>query len=88
LVRVTPDLIFHRDALAQLRTVSPSSEKQATHFRPSFQELTGITRQYAIRYSNIWNRRAASPGAPATACILYGHLAACLPGLQRNGILR
>ncbi len=50
LVRVTPELIFHRDALAQLR------ERLATYKKtkgdrisvPVFKELTGITRKYAI----------------------------------------
>jgi selenocysteine-specific elongation factor len=50
LVRVTPELIFHRQALAQLR------ERLAVHKKtkgerisvPTFKELTGITRKYAI----------------------------------------
>jgi selenocysteine-specific elongation factor len=50
LVRVTPELIFHRDALAQLR------DRLATYKKtkgerisvPVFKELTGITRKYAI----------------------------------------
>jgi selenocysteine-specific elongation factor len=50
LVRVTPELIFHREALAQLR------QKLAAHKRakgerisvPVFKELTGISRKYAI----------------------------------------
>jgi selenocysteine-specific elongation factor len=50
LVRVTSELIFHRQALAQLR------ERLATYKKtkggrisvPVFKELTGITRKYAI----------------------------------------
>jgi selenocysteine-specific elongation factor len=50
LVRVTPELIFHRDALAQLRD-RLSVFKKAKGERisvPIFKELTGITRKYAI----------------------------------------
>jgi selenocysteine-specific elongation factor len=50
LVRVTPELIFHRDALGQLR-VHLGSYKRAKGDRISvlaFKELTGITRKYAI----------------------------------------
>ena len=50
LVRVTPELIFHRDALAQLRD-RLSVFKKAKGERisvPVFKELTGITRKYAI----------------------------------------
>jgi selenocysteine-specific elongation factor len=50
LVRVSPELIFHRQALSQLK------ERLATHKKsrgdhisvPAFKELTGITRKYAI----------------------------------------
>jgi selenocysteine-specific elongation factor len=50
LVRVTPELIFHRDALAQLRG-QLSAFKKAKGEKisvPVFKELTGITRKYAI----------------------------------------
>ena len=50
LVRVTPELIFHKDALAQLRD-RLSAYKKAKGERisvPVFKELTGITRKYAI----------------------------------------
>jgi selenocysteine-specific elongation factor len=50
LIRVTPELIFHRDALAQLRG-HLSSYKRSKGERisvPVFKELTGITRKYAI----------------------------------------
>ena len=50
LVRVTPDLIFHRDALAQLRdrlSVFKKSKGERISV-PVFKELTGITRKYAI----------------------------------------
>ena len=50
LVRVTPELIFHRDALRKLRA-HLGSYKKAKGDRISvlaFKELTGITRKYAI----------------------------------------
>ena len=50
LVRVSPELIFHRHALAQLKE-QLSTYKKAKGDRitvPSFKELTGITRKYAI----------------------------------------
>ncbi len=50
LVRVTPELIFHREALAQLRE-RLSTYKKTKGERisvPVFKELTGITRKYAI----------------------------------------
>jgi selenocysteine-specific elongation factor len=50
LVRVSPELIFHRQALAQLKE-QLSTYKKAKGDRitvPSFKELTGITRKYAI----------------------------------------
>jgi selenocysteine-specific elongation factor len=50
LVRVTPDLIFHRDALAQLRDrLSVFKKTKGERISvPIFKELTGITRKYAI----------------------------------------
>ena len=48
--RVTPDLIFHRQALAELRA-KLAAYKQAKSERISvsaFKDLTGITRKYAI----------------------------------------
>jgi selenocysteine-specific elongation factor len=50
LVRVTPDLIFHRDALAQLRDrLSVFKKTKGERISvPGFKELTGITRKYAI----------------------------------------
>jgi selenocysteine-specific elongation factor len=50
LVRVTPELIFHSQALAQLK-VQLSTYKKSKGDRisvPVFKELTGITRKYAI----------------------------------------
>jgi selenocysteine-specific elongation factor len=50
LVRVSPELIFHRRALAQLKE-QLSAFKKAKGERitvPIFKELTGITRKYAI----------------------------------------
>jgi selenocysteine-specific elongation factor len=50
LVRVTPELIFHRDALAQLRDrLSVFKKTKGERISvPGFKELTGITRKYAI----------------------------------------
>jgi selenocysteine-specific elongation factor len=50
LVRVSPELIFHRQALAQLKD-QLATLKKAKGDRvsvPAFKELTGITRKYAI----------------------------------------
>jgi len=50
LVRISPEMIFHRDALAQLRT-KLTSYKRVNGERisiPVFKDLTGITRKYAI----------------------------------------
>jgi selenocysteine-specific elongation factor len=50
LQRVTPELIFHRQALAELR-VKLAAYKKAKGERisvPAFKDLTGITRKYAI----------------------------------------
>src|SRR6266481_3952736 len=50
LQRVTPELIFHREALAGLR-VKLAAYKKAKGERisvPAFKDLTGITRKYAI----------------------------------------
>jgi len=50
LVRVSPELIFHRDALAHLKRQLASHKKtKGEHISvPAFKELTGITRKYAI----------------------------------------
>jgi len=50
LVRVSPELIFHRDALAQLkeRLAAYKSSKGERISVAAFKELTGITRKYAI----------------------------------------
>jgi selenocysteine-specific elongation factor len=50
LVRVTPELIFHRDALAQLRDrLSVFKKTKGERISvPVFKELTGVTRKYAI----------------------------------------
>src|SRR5207244_1738508 len=50
LVRVSPELIFHRRALDELKE-KLSTYKKSKGERisvPSFKELTGITRKYAI----------------------------------------
>jgi selenocysteine-specific elongation factor len=50
LVRISPELIFHRQALAQLK-VQLAAYKRTKGDRITvliFKELTGITRKYAI----------------------------------------
>jgi selenocysteine-specific elongation factor len=50
LIRVSPELIFHRQALAQLKQqlAAYKKEKGDRISVPAFKELTGITRKYAI----------------------------------------
>jgi selenocysteine-specific elongation factor len=50
LIRLTPELIFHRDALAQLRDrLAVFKKTKGDRLSvPVFKELTGITRKYAI----------------------------------------
>jgi selenocysteine-specific elongation factor len=50
LVRVSPELIFHRDALAHLKEqlVAYKKAKGERISVPIFKDLTGITRKYAI----------------------------------------
>jgi len=50
LVRVSPELIFHRQALAQLKDQLSAHKKEKGDriTVPIFKELTGITRKYAI----------------------------------------
>ncbi|HEX8766062.1 MAG TPA: SelB C-terminal domain-containing protein, partial [Candidatus Acidoferrum sp.] len=50
LVRVSPELIFHREALAELkaRMAAYKKSKGERISVPTFKELTGITRKYAI----------------------------------------
>ena len=50
LLRISPELVFHRDALAQLKTrlASYKKEKGERISIPAFKDLTGITRKYAI----------------------------------------
>ena len=50
LMRLTPDLVFHANALAALKNVL-AAHKKARGARisiPTFKELTGVTRKYAI----------------------------------------
>ena len=50
LVRVSPELIFHRQALAQLkqRLASYKKSKGERISVPAFKDLAGVTRKYAI----------------------------------------
>ena len=50
LIRVSPELIFHREALDKLPSVLQAYKKSKGERIgvPSFKELTGVTRKYAI----------------------------------------
>jgi selenocysteine-specific elongation factor len=50
LVRVSPELVFHRDALARLSALLENYKKSKGQRMgvPAFKDLTGITRKYAI----------------------------------------
>ncbi|MBV9888607.1 MAG: selenocysteine-specific translation elongation factor [Acidobacteria bacterium] len=50
LLRISPELVFHRDALAHLKTrlASYKKEKGDRISVPAFKDLTGATRKYAI----------------------------------------
>ncbi|HEX3118081.1 MAG TPA: selenocysteine-specific translation elongation factor [Candidatus Acidoferrum sp.] len=50
LLRITPELVFHRDALAHLKTrlATYKKEKGDRISVPAFKDLTGVTRKYAI----------------------------------------
>jgi selenocysteine-specific elongation factor len=50
LLRISPELVFHRDALAHLKTrlASYKKEKGDRISVPAFKDLTGVTRKYAI----------------------------------------
>jgi selenocysteine-specific elongation factor len=49
LIKLSDDLVFHRDALDQLRRTLATYKQQANKIDvPRFKELTGITRKYAI----------------------------------------
>jgi selenocysteine-specific elongation factor len=72
LVRVTPELIFHRDALALLRE-KLAGYKKAKGERisvPGFKELTGITRKYAIPLLEYLDRERATRRAGDERVIL------------------
>jgi selenocysteine-specific elongation factor len=50
LIRVSPELIFHRDALAKLPQLLQNYKKSKGERIgvPAFKDMTGITRKYAI----------------------------------------
>jgi selenocysteine-specific elongation factor len=50
LLRITPELVFHRDTLAHLKTrlATYKKEKGDRISVPAFKDLTGVTRKYAI----------------------------------------
>jgi selenocysteine-specific elongation factor len=50
LLRITPELVFHRDAITQLkiRLATYKKEKGDRISVPAFKDLTGVTRKYAI----------------------------------------
>jgi selenocysteine-specific elongation factor len=62
LVRVTSDLIFHRDALADLRSHLRNFQKTRGPriSVPAFKDLTGISRKYAIPLLEYLDRHAVT----------------------------
>jgi selenocysteine-specific elongation factor len=50
LLRISPELVFHRDALAHLKARLATYKKEKTDriSVPAFKDLTGVTRKYAI----------------------------------------
>jgi selenocysteine-specific elongation factor len=72
LVRITPELIFHRDALAHLKQ-RLSTYKKSKGERisvPVFKELTGITRKYAIPLLEYLDRERVTRRAGVERVIL------------------
>lgn len=55
LVRVSPELVYHRDALAQLRQELAARKGQAFSV-PEFKEWTGISRKFAIPLLEYFDR--------------------------------
>jgi selenocysteine-specific elongation factor len=49
LVKITDELIFHRAALEELRTLLAAQKRRSPRISvPAFKELTGVSRKYAI----------------------------------------
>lgn len=72
LLRVTPELVFHRDAVQQLRD-KIRGYKQTHGERlsvPQFKELTGITRKYAIPLLEFLDRERVTRRAGEERVIL------------------
>ena len=72
LVRVAPELIFHRDALAHLKA-QLSTYKKSKGERisvPAFKDLTGITRKYAIPLLEYMDRERVTKRAGDERVIL------------------
>jgi selenocysteine-specific elongation factor len=48
-VKLSDEMVFHRDALSELRRKLATHKSQSPKISvPQFKELTGITRKYAI----------------------------------------
>src|SRR5580704_9413163 len=73
LVRITPELIFHRDALAHLkqRLFTYKKTKGERISVPIFKELTGISRKYAIPLLEYLDRERVTRRAGDERVILY-----------------
>jgi selenocysteine-specific elongation factor len=55
LVRVSPDLVYHRETLAKVRTAL-SARKGQSFTVPEFKDWTGISRKYAIPLLEYFDR--------------------------------
>ena len=89
LVRVTPELIFHHDALAQLRDrLSVFKKTKGTHISvPGFKELAGITRKYAIPLLEYLDRERVTRRAGDERVILEWRDKGVTSTLAAQGIL-
>jgi selenocysteine-specific elongation factor len=55
LVRVSPELVYHKEALAKLRTAL-SARRGQSFTVPEFKDWTGISRKYAIPLLEYFDR--------------------------------
>jgi selenocysteine-specific elongation factor len=72
LVKVTEDLIFHRDAIAKLKALLTDYKKQKGDRLsvPVFKEMTGISRKYAIPLLEYLDRAGITRRTPTDRLIL------------------
>jgi selenocysteine-specific elongation factor len=73
LLRISPELVFHRDALAHLkaRLATYKKEKGDRISVPAFKDLTGVTRKYAIPLLEFLDRERVTRRAGDERVILY-----------------